>query len=265
MGYNSMKENTEGFDNTGIGKDALSANTTGSKNTAIGFEANVGAANLTNATAIGASAIVNANNTIQLGNSAVTDVKTSGALTSGTITYPKVHGTAGQVLTTSGTSGGAATWQTLSAVTTVGAISTTATTNGATITGNNTLNLTPADATNGGVVTNGTQTFAGNKSFAKAVTNSTAFNASAGTTIDFSNSNLAYTSANPGAFTLTNLKDGGTYTLAVRGTSSGTASFTASGFTIVSLGNFSTIAGKKTVYTFVVMGTEVYFSMVSEQ
>ena len=265
MGYNSMKENTEGFDNTGIGKDALSANTTGSKNTAIGFEANVGAANLTNATAIGASAIVNANNTIQLGNSAVTDVKTSGALTSGTITYPKVHGTAGQVLTTSGTSGGAATWQTLSAVTTVGAISGTSTTNGATITGNNTLNLTPADATNGGVVTNGTQTFAGNKSFAKAVTNSTAFNASAGTTIDFSNSNLAYTSANPGAFTLTNLKDGGTYTLAVRGTSSGTASFTASGFTIVSLGNFSTIAGKKTVYTFVVMGTEVYFSMVSEQ
>ena len=174
MGYNSMKENTEGFDNTGIGKDALSANTTGSKNTAIGFEANVGADNLTNATAIGAKAKVTASNTIQLGadgtagSTAVTNVKTSGTLTAGTITYPNVHGTAGQVLTTSGTSGGAATWQTLSAVTTVGLINSTST-NGASITGN-TLNLAPASATNAGVVTTGDQTFAGNKTFNGTIT-----------------------------------------------------------------------------------------------
>ena len=174
MGYNSMSNNTEGFENTGIGKDALNINTTGSKNTAIGFEANVGADNLTNATAIGAKAKVTASNTIQLGadgtggSTAITNVKTTGTLTAGTITYPNVHGTAGQVLTTSGTSGGAATWQTLSAVTTVGLINSTST-NGASITGN-TLNLAPASATNAGVVTTGDQTFAGNKTFNGTIT-----------------------------------------------------------------------------------------------
>ena len=56
---------------------------------------------LTNATAIGYNAIVNANNTIQLGNTSVTSLNTSGVLTTGTVTYPNVHNsTAGQVLTT---------------------------------------------------------------------------------------------------------------------------------------------------------------------
>ena len=278
FGFEALKGNTTGDNNSGFGESALLANstgnhntavgynslinTTGSENTAIGSTSNV-TASISNSTAIGFGATVSAGNTIQLGNTSVTSVRTSGALTTGTITYPNVHGTSGQVLTTSGTSGGAATWQTLSAVTTVGAISGT-NSNGASISGS-TINLTPADATNGGVLTNGTQTIQGEKRFDKAVTNSVAFNASAGTSINFSNSNLAYTTANPGAFTLTGIKDGGTYTLAVRGTSSGTASFTASGFTIVSLGNYSTISGKRTIYTFVVMGTEVYVSMVSEQ
>jgi hypothetical protein len=58
-----------------------------------------------------------------------------------------------------------------------------------------------------------------------AATNTTAFNAAAGTTIDFSRSNLAYTTASAGAFTLTNIKDGGTYTLAVQATTSRQAVF----------------------------------------
>jgi hypothetical protein len=94
-----------------------------------------------------------------------------------------------------------------------------------------------------------------------SVTNTTAFNAAALSAIDFSNSNLAYTSASPGAFTLTNIKDGGTYTLSVQGTNSGTATFTAAGFTFRSTNNAQTIAGKHTLYTFMVMGTTVYFSM----
>jgi NDP-sugar pyrophosphorylase family protein len=106
----ALISNTTGDANSAIGANALSANTTGSKNTAIGNEANVGSGALTNATAIGASAIVDASNTIQLGNTDVTKVITSGTLTAGTVTYPRAHGAANQVLTTSGT--GTLTWAT---------------------------------------------------------------------------------------------------------------------------------------------------------
>jgi hypothetical protein len=94
-----------------------------------------------------------------------------------------------------------------------------------------------------------------------SATNTSAFNAAASSTIDFSNSNLAYTTVSPGAFTLTNIKDGGTYTLSVQGTTSGTASFSSVGFTFKSMNNAQTIAGKHTLYTFIVMGSTVYFYM----
>jgi hypothetical protein len=60
-----------------------------------------------------------------------------------------------------------------------------------------------------------------------AATNTAAFSAGSSQTIDFSQSNLAYTTASAGAFTLNNLKDGGVYTLAVQGTTSGNSTFTA--------------------------------------
>jgi hypothetical protein len=97
-----------------VGISALEANTTGSNNTAIGMGANVGAYNLTNATALGSNAQVTASNTIQLGNTSITDVKTSGKLTTGTVTYPNTHGTANQILTTTGS--GTLTWTTSSNV-----------------------------------------------------------------------------------------------------------------------------------------------------
>ena len=209
------------------------------------------------------------NKTFNGGTTSVVSLSASGIVNTANLytTNLKVTGgtlTAGRVLTSD--ANGNATWQAASAgITGVGTITTTSYAEGAAVSGNS-LILAPANATNGGILTSGTQTIGGQKSFDKAVTNSVAYNASAGTTIDFSNSNLAYTSANPGnTFTLSNMKDGGTYTLAVRGTTSGTAAFTASGFTIVSLGNYSTISGKRTIYTFVVMGTEVYYSMISEQ
>ncbi len=109
-GYAVLFQNTTGSSNTASGYAALFSNNTGSNNTAIGNQADVGSGALTNATAIGASALVDASNTIQLGNTSVTKVITSGTLTAGTVTYPRAHGAANQVLTTSGT--GTLTWAT---------------------------------------------------------------------------------------------------------------------------------------------------------
>ena len=75
---------------------------TGERNTAIGSGADVASGNLINATAIGASATVDASNKIQLGNTLVNSVATSGKLTTGAVTYPNTHGSNGQVLGTNG-------------------------------------------------------------------------------------------------------------------------------------------------------------------
>jgi hypothetical protein len=61
-------------------------NNTGSNNTALGYAADVVSGTLTNATAIGNGAKVAASNTIQLGNTSVTDVKTSGTVNAGGFT-----------------------------------------------------------------------------------------------------------------------------------------------------------------------------------
>ena len=112
-GGNALAVNSTGYYNTGIGRKALYNNTIGNHNTAIGNMANVGSSNLENATAIGDSAIVTASNTIQLGNINVTNVKTSGTLTAGAVTYPTTHGISGQVLSTTGS--GTLTWTTTAA------------------------------------------------------------------------------------------------------------------------------------------------------
>ena len=132
-GYASLAGNTGGQFNTATGESALFANTvgnyntatglyslrnnvTGSNNTALGYNADVASGALNNATAIGNGAIVTTSNTIQLGAdgtngiTAVTNVKTSGTLTAGAVTYPNTHGGANQVLTTTGT--GTLTWAT---------------------------------------------------------------------------------------------------------------------------------------------------------
>jgi hypothetical protein len=96
-----------------------------------------------------------------------------------------------------------------------------------------------------------------------AATNAAALNSVAATTIDFSKSNLAYTTASAGAFTLTNIKDGGTFTLAVQGANSGTSTFTSTGFTFKYVNNGITSPNKHTLYTFLVMGTTVYVYMAT--
>ena len=96
-----------------------------------------------------------------------------------------------------------------------------------------------------------------------SATNTTALNSVAAMTIDFSKSNLAYTTASAGAFTLTNIKDGGTYTLAVQGANSGTSTFSCAGFTFRYVNNGITSANKHTLYTFLVMGATVYVYMAT--
>jgi hypothetical protein len=85
-GYNTafgawaLENNTTGVNNVAVGMTALSGNISGTFNTAIGNGANVGSGALTNATAIGNGASVTASNTIQLGNTAITNVNTSGSI-----------------------------------------------------------------------------------------------------------------------------------------------------------------------------------------
>jgi hypothetical protein len=384
-----------GSDNTAVGYASLTSNVSGYQNTAIGSTSGVAANNLSNATAIGFGARVNADNTIQLGNTSVLSVVTSGTLsaTGAVLTNLRVtggSGTAGRVLTSdasgnatwqsasggitgvgtittttqangaaiSGTStlvlaeasssspgilttgiqtiagnktfsgtlsttslvagnltstslvtntlrvtggtftrtnavltndgNGNATWQTASAgISGVGTITTTSYVNGATVSGNE-LILAAASLTQGGILTNGTQTIAGNKTFSgtlsttslvlsgnltatsanfsKAVKGAAA-SAFTGETIDFANSNLAYSTysstAVPG-FTLLNIYDGGTYTFVWRNANStGTPQFSATGFELKSLGTYPTVLERDAVYTFVVMGNRVYYSMIS--
>ncbi len=123
VGYQSLQQ-TSGSDNTAIGRLSLMANTTGSFNTAVGSLADVNSNNLSNATAIGYGARVLANNTIQLGadgssfvtngvnvyTTPISNVRTSGTLTAGAVTYPNTNGTAGQVLTAN--NNGNASWTT---------------------------------------------------------------------------------------------------------------------------------------------------------
>ena len=116
--------------------------------------------------------------------------------------------------------------------------------------------INPAATTPYGGVNITTNVFVGGQ-----LTGTTVSNGS--TNIDFGSGNLQYTSSNCGAMTLYNMKDGGSYTLAVQGTTAATCSFTAGGFTVhLPPGHGATTDTKHTVYTFVALGTHVYVSWI---
>ncbi len=103
IGSRSLEYNTTGQGNVSVGIQSGTVNTTGENNTFIGkySDSTTTYNNLSNATAIGYSAKVNTNNTIKLGNTAITHVKTVGKLTLGAnedITYTNTGGTANQFL-----------------------------------------------------------------------------------------------------------------------------------------------------------------------
>ena len=101
IGQQSLLSTTGSY-NTALGSAAGSSVTSGSQNTLIGTSSNVSTGTLTNSTALGYGATVDASNKIQLGNTSVTAVNTSGRLTTGAVTYPNTDGTSGQALTTNG-------------------------------------------------------------------------------------------------------------------------------------------------------------------
>jgi hypothetical protein len=113
FGYKALYNST-GSNNTGIGYQAGDLITTGTNNVIIGKDADPSVNSATNQIVIGYNAVGAGNNTVQLGNTAVTNVKTSGTLTAGAITIPNTDGTSGQVLSTNGS--GALSWATSSGV-----------------------------------------------------------------------------------------------------------------------------------------------------
>ena len=133
-GYKSLRFNTGSF-NTANGTYSLESNTTGAYNTALGYSAGrviadgyasnstsdysvylgsntkASADNAQNEVVIGYNAIGGGSNTVTLGNTSVTKVITSGAITAGSVTYPNIDGSPNQVLSTNGS--GTLTWTTL--------------------------------------------------------------------------------------------------------------------------------------------------------
>jgi hypothetical protein len=99
-----------------------------------------------------------------------------------------------------------------------------------------------------------------------ASTNKNSIEDSNDNTIDFTKSNFVYTTAGIASagttFTLQGLKDGGTYTLGVKGTSSaGIARFEQSGMTFYYVNNETVPADKHALYTIVVMDSNAYVWM----
>lgn len=93
--------------------------------------------------------------------------------------------------------------------------------------------------------------------------------AATGATISFADHNIRHTTQNCQAYALHHLKDGGTYTFIVKGTTATTCSFTAfvdAGVTPLDVslppGHGATFAGERTVYTFLVAGSEVFVAWV---
>ena len=118
IGVDALKENVASHDNIAIGnlalgniEDGYGANVSigsnsglnnlhGTNNVFLGHYSNtvVGADTLSNAIAIGYNAKVSKSNKIQLGNAYISEVHTTGKLTTGTVTWPNTRGTANQYL-----------------------------------------------------------------------------------------------------------------------------------------------------------------------
>ena len=130
IGYLAGGTATQGISSIAIGPISGGG---GNESVAIGLSAWTGANNATavgtlaaaghvNSSAIGYQAVTTAPNTIQLGadgvtvsgSTAITNVRTSGSLTAGAVTYPNTNGTAGQVLTAN--NNGNASWTTIASV-----------------------------------------------------------------------------------------------------------------------------------------------------
>jgi hypothetical protein len=89
------------------------------------------------------------------------------------------------------------------------------------------------------------------------------YNDGSSASVDWSKSNVVYTTASCGAFTFTNMQDGGSYTLIVQGATAGTCSFSQSGLTFKSPQTLTSTVSTQTVFTFLRAGSNVYVSMIA--
>ena len=84
--------------------------------------------------------------------------------------------------------------------------------------------------------------------------------------VDWSRGNIQHTALNCQAITFANMRDGATYSLAVKGSSSGTCSFSQDGMTFHMPSNHgpTTASSRRhTIYTFLVSGADVYVAWVT--
>lgn len=255
IGNNAGSQNVQGSSNVMVGPYAGNANTTGNSNTFFGY--NAGSKNVTGDSNAFIGTWAGNNNTSGANNSFLGYTAGNNNSTGNNNIF--VGNSAGQTITTgsNNTFLGTASDATVNNITNATAIGYNAKasmSNTMILGGEGTL------AVNVGI---GTSTPASRLEVDGSATNKSAFNAGSSTAIDFSKSNLAYTNANPSSFTLSNIKDGGTYTLSVRGTTSGTSSFTASGYTVKYVHNTTTVSGKETLYSLMVMGSTLYVHMIS--
>ncbi|MDE1902166.1 MAG: hypothetical protein KGI37_11105 [Alphaproteobacteria bacterium] len=118
----------------------------------------------------------------------------------------------------------------------------------------------------GALYDNGTQVSIGNTAPAAALDVTGAIysrsnNAGSATTINWATSNEQYTTASCGAFSFSGMQDGGSYTLLVEGTTSGTCSFSNSDSPTLAFrlpsNHGATTSGTMTLYHFLRMGTYV--------
>jgi hypothetical protein len=110
----------------------------------------------------------------------------------------------------------------------------------------------------------GATTIAGTVRQTSGQITSAPYNNGSAVAFDFNNGNSQYTTANCQAMTLTNIQDGGVYTIAVKGTTSGTCSFSQAGLTFrYSPAQGATASGSHSTYTFMRMGNDVYVTWIS--
>ena len=278
IGFESLISNTTGPSNTAIGINASRQNTTGGANVAIGINALMNNLTGANNTAVGAGALVNAtgNNNSAFGLNSLLNFSSGSNVTAYGVNSGRFAGAATTTMTSANNSiylgyltrGLNATGSTnevvigndvvgLGSNTTV--LGNSSTTKSA-IYGNLLLGSTTDNSTGAKLQVTGGVTVDG------AITNNSSNNANSNTTIDFSLSNIAYTSATSNAITITNIRDGGTYNLAITATTvSDKVIFIApSGFTIRDMGTVNRVLGKIHLYRLVVAGTNVLVTMSIE-
>lgn len=86
---------------------------------------------------------------------------------------------------------------------------------------------------------------------------------SSGTTIDWNNGNIQYTTAGCATFSFSNMLDGAAYTLIIKNPS-GTCAFTDSGLTMNYVGGVTSITiNAKTAFSFIRAGSDVFVTWVS--